>query len=85
MAALMYRKSEKNRRMDKIFQSPFSGDVDCESSASTNGRGADELSFQSPFSGDLDCEVAAGKILDDLDFDFQSPFSGDVDCEQKTK
>ena len=30
MAALMYRKSEKNRRMDKIFQSPFSGDLDCE-------------------------------------------------------
>ena len=38
-----------------VFQSPFSGDLDCEYLILKNYAENEQI-FQSPFSGDLDCE-----------------------------
>ena len=48
--------------LNPVFQSPFSGDLDCEEKV--EGRGEDKgEGFQSPFSGDLDCEWQDGQTL----------------------
>ena len=48
----------------KSFQSPFSGDVDCETyvSFAIGAMGANII-FQSPFSGDVDCEELEWAVL----------------------
>ena len=68
-----------------IFQSPFSGDVDCEDVNKVFNRVLG-IVFQSPFSGDVDCETT-NIYIEPIVIEkyFQSPFSGDVDCEDVNK
>ena len=40
---------------EENFQSPFSGDLDCENDSQALSF-ITQANFQSPFSGDLDCE-----------------------------
>ena len=45
------------------FQSPFSGDLDCEEYDFPQYFELIVFPFQSPFSGDLDCEVAIKEVV----------------------
>ena len=76
-------KNSTERLLNELtFQSPFSGDLDCEPEFTYPLR-IKEFIFQSPFSGDLDCEARNSGCVADVDVHpvFQSPFSGDLDCE----